>query len=83
MSKAYLAAKEKYQAVIDDAGRSDYYCRTNRFGASRSPSVGENHPINRIDHPVRRRSSSGVAVAIGDPVTIRERIRDWMNRPAY
>ncbi len=26
MSKAYLAAKEKYQAVIDDAGRGDYYC---------------------------------------------------------
>lgn len=26
MSKAYLLAKEKYQAVIDDAGRGDYYC---------------------------------------------------------
>ncbi|KAI0405713.1 hypothetical protein F4802DRAFT_596982 [Xylaria palmicola] len=25
MSKAYLLAKEKYQAVLDDAGRGDYY----------------------------------------------------------
>lgn len=27
MSKAYVAAREKYQAVLDDAGRNDYYCK--------------------------------------------------------
>lgn len=26
MSKAYKAAKEKYDAVINDAGRGDFYC---------------------------------------------------------
>ncbi len=26
MSKAYKAAKEKYDAVINDAGRGDYAC---------------------------------------------------------
>lgn len=26
MSKAYKAAKEKYEAMLNDAGRGDYYC---------------------------------------------------------
>lgn len=28
MSKAFKAAKEKYDAVINDAGRGDYVCRS-------------------------------------------------------
>ncbi|KAI1313544.1 hypothetical protein F5Y03DRAFT_336951 [Xylaria venustula] len=80
MSKAYLAAKEKYQAVIDDAGRADYYCRTNRYGAGRHPSSGECSMSNKIDHPERRRSSAG---SVPVPPTLRDRIKSWMNRPAY
>ncbi|KAI1811328.1 hypothetical protein GGS20DRAFT_115165 [Poronia punctata] len=83
MSKAYLAAREKYQAVLDDAGRADWYCRTNRYGASRHPSSGDCHPTNRIDHPERRRSSAGSVGSIGAPVTFRDRVRSWTNRPAY
>ncbi|KAI0506720.1 hypothetical protein F5B22DRAFT_434343 [Xylaria bambusicola] len=82
MSKAYLAAKEKYQAVLDDAGRRDYYCRTNRFGAGRHPSSGECNMSNKIDHPERRRSSASSAGPVRGP-TMRDRIREWMNRPAY
>ncbi|KAI2636249.1 hypothetical protein GGS26DRAFT_485286 [Hypomontagnella submonticulosa] len=74
MSKVFLAAKEKYQAVIDDAGRGDFVCRTNRIGTTRHPSAGDCHAINKIDHPQqRRRSSTGM----------RDKIRDMMNRPAY
>ncbi|KAI1195925.1 hypothetical protein F5X97DRAFT_227503 [Nemania serpens] len=82
MSKAYLLAKEKYQAVLDDAGRADYYCRTNRVGVGRHPSSGGCEVANRIDHLERRRSSTGSAGSPGSP-TMRDRIRDWMNRPAY
>ncbi|KAI1365163.1 hypothetical protein F5Y08DRAFT_304623 [Xylaria arbuscula] len=82
MSKAYLAAKEKYQAMLDDAGRRDYYCRTNRFGAGRHPSSGECNMANRVDHPERRRSSASSAGPVASP-TMREKIREWMNRPAY
>ncbi|KAI1490172.1 hypothetical protein F4809DRAFT_175983 [Biscogniauxia mediterranea] len=78
MSKAYLAAKEKYQAVIDDAGRGDYVCRTNRIGASRMPTKGDCHMINRVDHPERRRSSTGSSTG-----GMSERIRNLLNRPAY
>ncbi|KAI1206616.1 uncharacterized protein F4807DRAFT_227548 [Annulohypoxylon truncatum] len=74
MSKAFLLAKEKYQAVIDDAGRGDFVCRTNRIGTTRHPSNGDCHAINRVDHPQQRRRSS---------TTMREKIRDMMNRPAY
>ncbi|GAP87524.1 hypothetical protein SAMD00023353_2600210 [Rosellinia necatrix] len=81
MSKAYLLAKEKYQAVIDDAGRGDYYCRTNRVSVGRHPSSGECNMSNRVDRPERRRSSAGSAASVGGP-TMRDRIRDWMNRPA-
>ncbi|KAL7625956.1 hypothetical protein AAE478_002725 [Parahypoxylon ruwenzoriense] len=73
MSKAPQTAKEKYQAVIDDAGRGDFVCRTNRIGATRYPSSGECHVINKVDHPQQRRRSSG---------TIREKIRDLINLPA-
>ncbi|KAI0396972.1 hypothetical protein F5Y17DRAFT_47216 [Xylariaceae sp. FL0594] len=102
-SRAYLAAKERYQAVLDDAGRGDFYCRTNRVGTTRLPSSGDCNPINRVDHPERRRSSgatsnsssgsgsnhrSGNADAnktdsIGNPMSFREKLRSWMNRPAY
>lgn len=27
MSKAYLKAKEKYNEIINDAGRGDWYCK--------------------------------------------------------
>ncbi|KAI0874393.1 hypothetical protein GGS24DRAFT_459489 [Hypoxylon argillaceum] len=83
MSKAYLLAKEKYQAVLDDAGRGDYYCRTNRVGVGRHPSSGVCNMANRIEHPERRRSSTGSAGASAGSPTMRDRIRDWMNRPAY
>ncbi|KAI1503336.1 hypothetical protein F5X99DRAFT_375771 [Biscogniauxia marginata] len=77
MSKIFTAAKEKYQAVLDDAGRGDYACRTNRIGAGRHPSTGNCHMINRVDHPERRRSSTGSTGAVSS------RIRDMLNRPAY
>ncbi|KAI1263929.1 hypothetical protein F5Y18DRAFT_91529 [Xylariaceae sp. FL1019] len=80
MSKAFLAAKEKYQAVLDDPGRADYYCRSNRYGASRHPSLS--HEVSRVDHPERRRSSASAASLANSP-TMREKIRSWMNRPAY
>ncbi|KAI1326626.1 hypothetical protein F5Y16DRAFT_223638 [Xylariaceae sp. FL0255] len=80
MSKAFLAAKEKYQAVLDDAGRGDYYCRTNRHGATRHPSLGDCHATNKVDHPERRRSSTASAAS---GTTMREKIRNMMNRPAY
>ncbi|KAI8626056.1 hypothetical protein F5Y19DRAFT_447782 [Xylariaceae sp. FL1651] len=83
MSKAYLAAKVKYQAVIDDAGRGDYYCRTNRYSATRHPSTCECHATNKIDHPERRRSSAASAGSVGNRSTLREKIKDMMNRPAY
>ncbi|KAI0545679.1 hypothetical protein F4679DRAFT_560346 [Xylaria curta] len=82
MSKAYLLAKEKYQAVIDDAGRADIYCRTNRVSVGRHPSSGECNMSNRVDHIERRRSSASSAGSPASP-TMRDRIRDWMNRPAY
>ncbi|KAI0437618.1 hypothetical protein F4803DRAFT_141919 [Xylaria telfairii] len=82
MSKAYLLAKEKYQAVIDDAGRGDYYCRTNRVGVGRHPSSGQCNMSNRVDHLERRRSSASSTGATGG-LTMRDRIKDWMNRPAY
>ncbi|KAI1642499.1 hypothetical protein F4815DRAFT_231518 [Daldinia loculata] len=74
MSKAFLVAKEKYQAVIDDAGRGDFVCRTNRIGATRLPSSGDCHAVNMVDHPQQRRRSS---------TSMRDKIRDLMNRPAY
>ncbi|KAI1435509.1 hypothetical protein GGR50DRAFT_314138 [Xylaria sp. CBS 124048] len=79
MSKAYQAAKEKYQAVLDDAGRGDYYCRTNRVGAGRHTSSIES---NKVDHLERRRSSAASGPPPRPP-TMRERIKSWMNRPAY
>ncbi|KAI0200780.1 hypothetical protein F4808DRAFT_427954 [Astrocystis sublimbata] len=82
MSKAYLLAKEKYQAVLDDAGRGDFYCRTNRFGAGRHPSSGQCDMSNRIDHPERRPSSASATGSAGN-LTLRSRLREWMNRPAY
>ncbi|RYC63287.1 hypothetical protein CHU98_g2933 [Xylaria longipes] len=82
MSKAYLLAKEKWQAVIDDAGRGDYYCRTNRVSAGRHPSSGQCNISNRVDHLERRRSSTSSAGSAGSP-TMRDRVKDWMNRPAY
>ncbi|KAI2630421.1 hypothetical protein GGS21DRAFT_200086 [Xylaria nigripes] len=78
MSKA---AKEKYQAVLDDAGRADYYCRTNRVGIGRHPSSGECNMANKVEHPERRRSSTGSAIPPSP--TMRQRIKSWMNRPAY
>ncbi|KAI1465112.1 uncharacterized protein F4812DRAFT_461955 [Daldinia caldariorum] len=74
MSKAYLVAKEKYQAVIDDAGRGDFVCRTNRIGTTRHPSNGDCQAVNKIDHNQQRRRSS---------TSMRDKIRDMMNRPAY
>ncbi|KAI0097141.1 hypothetical protein F4814DRAFT_453670 [Daldinia grandis] len=74
MSKVLLTAKEKYQAVIDDAGRGDFVCRTNRIGTTRHPSNGACHAINKVDHPQQRRRSS---------TSMRDKIRDLMNRPAY
>ncbi|KAI2609193.1 hypothetical protein GGR54DRAFT_388283 [Hypoxylon sp. NC1633] len=74
MSKVFLAAKEKYQAVLDDAGRGDFVCRTNRIGATRHPSNGDCHAINVVHHPEQRRRSS---------TTMREKVKDLMNRPAY
>ncbi|KAI1799231.1 hypothetical protein F4811DRAFT_558044 [Daldinia bambusicola] len=74
MSKAYFAAKEKYQAVIDDAGRGDFVCRTNRIATTRHPSSGTCHAVNKIDHPQQRRRSS---------TSMRDKIRDLLNRPAY
>ncbi|KAI1075333.1 hypothetical protein F5B20DRAFT_560439 [Whalleya microplaca] len=75
MSKIFLAAKEKYQAVLDDAGRGDSVCRTNRICTTRHPSNGDCHATNKVDHyPQRRRSSGG---------SMSERIKDMMNRPAY
>ncbi|KAI1179975.1 hypothetical protein F4777DRAFT_355595 [Nemania sp. FL0916] len=83
MSKAYLAAKEKYQAVLDDAGRGDWYCRTNRYGATRHPSSGECNMSNRVDHPPRRRSSASSAGPPAAP-SLRDKIKEWaLNRPAY
>ncbi|KAI1828389.1 hypothetical protein F4861DRAFT_535349 [Xylaria intraflava] len=82
MSKANLAAKEKYQAVLDDAGRADYYCRTNRFGVGRHPSSGDCNMSNRVDHLERRRSSTSSTTPPG-ALTLRERVKSWMNRPAY
>ncbi|KAI1105670.1 hypothetical protein F4804DRAFT_117869 [Jackrogersella minutella] len=73
MSKAVQLAKEKYQAVIDDAGRGDFVCRTNRIGTTRHPSTGDCHAINKVDHQQRRRSST----------TMRDKIKDLLNRPAY
>ncbi|KAI0844532.1 hypothetical protein F5Y00DRAFT_248402 [Daldinia vernicosa] len=72
MSKAFLAAKEKYQAVINDAGRGDFACRTNRIGATRHPSSGDCQATNTVNHQRRRSSTS-----------IRDKIRDLTNRPAY
>ncbi|KAI1333542.1 hypothetical protein F5Y15DRAFT_421742 [Xylariaceae sp. FL0016] len=80
MSKAFQTAKEKYQAVIDDAGRGDWVCRTNRIGTTRHPSTGDCHAINRVDHPERRRSSAASNASAGG---MREKIRDMLNRPAY
>ncbi|OTA99347.1 hypothetical protein M426DRAFT_325208 [Hypoxylon sp. CI-4A] len=74
MSKALNLAKEKYQAVLDDAGRGDFVCRTNRIGTGRHPSTGDCHAINKVDHPQQRRRSS---------TSMKDRIRDLMNRPAY
>ncbi|KAH9992385.1 hypothetical protein F4779DRAFT_609213 [Xylariaceae sp. FL0662B] len=75
MSKIFIAAKEKYQAMLDDAGRGDYVCRTNRIGATRHPSNGDRKLTNRVDHhPQKRRGSTG---------SISEKIKDMMNRPAY
>ncbi|KAI0481269.1 hypothetical protein GGR56DRAFT_672290 [Xylariaceae sp. FL0804] len=82
MSKTFLAAKEKYQAVIDDAGRGDYYCRTNRIGTTRHPSQGDCHAINKVEHPERRRSSAASAGSSGLG-GVREAIRNMLNRPAY
>ncbi|CAJ2506695.1 Uu.00g078810.m01.CDS01 [Anthostomella pinea] len=95
------AAKEKYQAVIDDAGRGDFYCkhqtqpvlfpinqvlseqqsqgRTNRYGTTRHPSSGDCLATNKVDHPVRRRSS-----AANDPPRMRDKLSEmFLNRPAF
>ncbi|KAI1401101.1 hypothetical protein F4819DRAFT_338792 [Hypoxylon fuscum] len=74
MSKAFVAAKEKYQAVIDDAGRGDFVCRTNRIGTTRHPSMGDCHATDKVDHPQQRRRSS---------TSMKDKIKDLMNRPAY
>ncbi|ORY67691.1 uncharacterized protein BCR38DRAFT_483304 [Pseudomassariella vexata] len=74
MSKAFLKAKEKYDAVINDAGRGDWSCRTNRIGASRRPSSGTYDMVNKIEHPPSRRGST---------VSVKDKIKDMLNRPAY
>ncbi|KAH9899083.1 hypothetical protein F4778DRAFT_184303 [Xylariomycetidae sp. FL2044] len=75
MSKTFQAAKEKYQAMLEDAGRGAFVCRTNRIGATRHPSSGDCHATNKIDHPQRRRSSSG---------SMKEKMKEyWINRPAF
>lgn len=45
-----------------------------RVITGRHPSLGSVGMVGRVDHEKARRASSG---SIGD------RIRDWMNRPAY
>ncbi|ORY70341.1 uncharacterized protein BCR38DRAFT_405957 [Pseudomassariella vexata] len=55
MSKASIIAKEKFNAVLNDAGRGDMYCRTNRYAVGKP--VG-NDLINHARTPTRRRSSA-------------------------
>lgn len=107
MSKAYLKAKEKYNEIINDAGRGDWYCkfrmpsivfllltppnrgkkrivtdpkcqrrkgRTNRIAPSRLPSKGKCDAVAHVDHAPSRRGSTG---------SMTDKIKDWMNRPAY
>ncbi|ORY68406.1 uncharacterized protein BCR38DRAFT_481897 [Pseudomassariella vexata] len=90
MSKAFLKAKEKYDAVINDAGRGDWYCRTNRYGATKHPKGC--HEVNKVERvPTRRASSASAGSAsssgskgTGQQATIKEwsRLKQWMNRPA-
>lgn len=93
MSKAYLKAKEKYDAMINDTARKDFTCklltpqalvdgtaftfltgRTNRIATTRHPSTGGCEVVTGVDHEKSRRASSG---------SIKDRIKDMMNRPAY
>ncbi|KAI0173785.1 hypothetical protein BJ166DRAFT_510269 [Pestalotiopsis sp. NC0098] len=73
MSKQYLAAKEKYDAVVSNPGRRDSTGYKNRTIVGRSPSAGSTGMVGHVDHlPTRRASNS-----FGD------RVKDWMNRPAF
>ncbi|KAK8048678.1 hypothetical protein PG994_010408 [Apiospora phragmitis] len=74
MSKAFLKAKEKYNEMLNDAGRGDWYCRTNRVAPSRIPTSGKCGAVCRIDHAPSRRGSTG---------SMTDKVKDWMNRPAY
>ncbi|KAI5860591.1 hypothetical protein GGS23DRAFT_230268 [Durotheca rogersii] len=78
-TKETLTAKEKYQAVIGDAGRGDFVCRTNRIGATRYPSSGDCQAVNNVYGPQRRRSS---AASGGGASRMRDRIRNMLNQPA-
>ncbi|KAK9423575.1 hypothetical protein SUNI508_04056 [Seiridium unicorne] len=74
MSKAYVAAKEKYDAMISNPGRRDSSNYKNRTITGRHPSSGACGMVGHVDHEKSRRASSG---------SMSDRIRDWMNRPAY
>ena len=75
-AKSYAKAKESYDAVINDAGRADWYCRNHRVSSGRHPSVGDCHMINTVTRPERRKSSDA---------SIKEKtwFQNWINRPAY
>ncbi|KAK7969354.1 hypothetical protein PG988_008427 [Apiospora saccharicola] len=70
MSKAYLKAKEKYNEIINDAGRGDWYCKP----TTPLPSKGKCDVVAHVAHPPSRRGSTG---------SMSDKIKDWMNRPAY
>ncbi|KAF3014266.1 hypothetical protein G7054_g12955 [Neopestalotiopsis clavispora] len=73
MSKQYLAAKEKYDAVVSNPGRRDSTSYKNRTIVGRAPSSGSTGMIGHVDHAPSRRMSN----SFGD------RVKDWMNRPAF
>ncbi|WQF87689.1 hypothetical protein CDEST_12703 [Colletotrichum destructivum] len=74
-------AQAKFFAVLEDPRRYDSTNFKNRVMITRTPSGGS-ELTNVVSHPPPRRASSSSQGSVDDHHRIRNRIKNWIYRPA-
>ncbi|OLN92808.1 hypothetical protein CCHL11_06746 [Colletotrichum chlorophyti] len=70
-------AKAKFQAIIDDPGRHESTYFRNRVLTTRTPSGG-----SELTNVVTRRESTSSQGSTNQQHHIRNKIKNWISRPA-